>query len=298
MCHKEKRGLVFQEKLLEPKDGFQVEVVRRFVEKQQVWLPGERAGEKRAPLEAARQIGEFARSGESDLMDEILDAHLALPVLLVARVRAEPSRDDVVDAAPEVRRNLLGQLGEDRAGRAENVARVRLHDTGDHPHEGCLSCPVSADKAHALARLELKIDVFQDGRPAEMKREVEQGEEGCHGGPAKLGGMGVGRKPGVLVAMLKLTGSGSIRVGAGQDPDPPSIQAANAAGRSAGQMAARRLRIRPAPSLMDPVPVNLGYFFSMLWALGFQGWSPSSGSEAWGVTGIGWGFLEAGAFSA
>ena len=57
------------------------------------------------------------------MRDQVLDAHIALPLLLVVIVvRAQPRVDDVVHRPVEVGRDILREPRVDRATRAEHVA--------------------------------------------------------------------------------------------------------------------------------------------------------------------------------
>jgi len=159
-----------------------VEVVGRLVEQQQVGLRGQGAGEQGAALQAAGEGGEFLRGRQADGVDQVLDPNVALPLLLmVVVIGPQAGGDDVMHRAREVGRDFLGEPAVDRAGRPEDVARVGLHVAHDDLHEGGLARAVAPEQAHALARIDLEVDFFQDRGAAEVEADVEQIEQRGHG---------------------------------------------------------------------------------------------------------------------
>jgi hypothetical protein len=143
---------------------------------------GQRAGQQGAALQAAGEGGKFLCGRQPDGVDQVLDPDIAFPLLLmVVVVGPQAGGDDVVHRADEVGRDFLREPAVDRAGRTEDIARVGLHVAHDDLHQGGLARAVAPEQAHALARIDLEVDFFQDRGSAEVEADVEQVEQRSHG---------------------------------------------------------------------------------------------------------------------
>jgi hypothetical protein len=91
-------------------------------------------------------------------------------------VAAHAAGHEVVDVAGEVLLDLLDEAGEVGAGLAENLAGIGLHVAGDQLHESGFTRAVAADETHALAGIDLEIDVVEDGSATEGVGEIEETE--------------------------------------------------------------------------------------------------------------------------
>jgi hypothetical protein len=152
-------------------------MVGRLVEQEKIRLAGDGAAEEDAALKAAGKSGEFGERIELKAGDEILDAHVNLPVLLMAGdIATHPAGNEVMDVANEILRHLLHEAGEMGAGLAEDLAGIRLHVAGYQFHEGRFARTVAADQTHAFARIDLEIDVVENGSATEGVGEIEETE--------------------------------------------------------------------------------------------------------------------------
>ena len=181
MGDEEKRGFRLEQEFLEPEDGFEIEVVRRLVEQEQVGLAGQGAGQQHPALEPTGKRGEFPFGRQAEVDDEVFDPDIALPVLLVVvGIVTQTRRHDVVHGAGHIGRHLLGEARVNRSGGTGHIAGVRLHFAGNHLHQCGLAGAIAAQKADSLAGLDLEIDVFKDGRPTKVERDVEEVEQRGH----------------------------------------------------------------------------------------------------------------------
>src|SRR5690606_8130360 len=198
------------EELLKPLEHLEVEVVRRLVEKEEVRVGQQRLGEGDSGLLATAEAGDgiielVLREAEAlqDFVGAVLDVvaaggleadaqpvvllherfkidarlgHLVLdlahPLLhLKDRREGEPGLVAQRVIAREVR--LLRQVGDAQTSSRDDLARVRMLDTGDDAEHGRLAGAVDADKGDVLPLLNLERDIGED-----LVRDVGLGEIG------------------------------------------------------------------------------------------------------------------------
>jgi hypothetical protein len=196
----EDRGLAALQVGLQPLARFEIKVVFRFVQQEQVGIlqEHERQHEARALSAAQGLEGKFKiRRGKAQAMQHLLDARaefitaardegiLHAGVFLqhvFARGHAFFEfgqllllRDDIVEGMQhdiedgEVRGDArnLGERGEARAFHAVHKAAVRLHLAGDDAEDGGLAGAVAANQANAFAHLNAKIHIDKNRFPGE-----------------------------------------------------------------------------------------------------------------------------------
>ncbi len=93
-------------------------------------------------------------------------------------VAAHAAGDEIVHGALEVLRHLLHEAREVGAGLAEDLAAVGLYVARDQLHEGGFAGAVATDQADAFARIDLEVDVVENGGATEGVREIEETEKG------------------------------------------------------------------------------------------------------------------------
>jgi hypothetical protein len=172
----EQGKLRFDQEIFQPEDGGDIEMVGGLVQQEQIGLGRQRPPEQGFALQTARQLGEILVGVELELLQEVFDEDLPLPVLFVGTGRTHAGSHQIVDGTDHITRDLLGQAGRDRGFGAEDRAGVGLHLARDHPKEGRFARPIAADQAEALAFINLQIDFIEDGGTAEAEADVEKAE--------------------------------------------------------------------------------------------------------------------------
>ena len=192
--------------VLQPADRVDVEVVRRLVEQEQIGLGDERLAEERASPPAAGQLAERTigrqRQPRHDGLDTLLEppsiallelvlevaqplelgmavGDLSRHVVILRDERAELAQaggDFVEDRAIRRAGDVLIETRDAQPGRPPDRSAVGRDLAGDHLEQARLARPVAADEADALARLDAKAGVLEEGQVAERKRDAIQGE--------------------------------------------------------------------------------------------------------------------------
>ncbi len=197
---------------LEPVAGVEIEVVRRFVEQQQIGLAEEQLGEGDPHLPAARErvhrtlrvvgleaeaaqhggdlqvdavavvqpeaILQIAVAGEQGVVLTRLDAGIGEPLLdgvhlgLLLEQGLKGEADLFVDRATGVGDAVLRQVADRLGGRLDDAARVGLFEAVQHPQQGRLAGAVRAAQSDALALADLPRHVVQQNPIAEGFRQV------------------------------------------------------------------------------------------------------------------------------
>ena len=166
-----------REERLEPLDRRDVEVVRRLVEQQQPGLRGEGGGEADAAALAAGEVVEARGAVDPQLREEAGAAR---------RVRAagggRGAGDDLRGGAVLVGRDVLREVRDAEAGRADDGALVGLEQPRHHLEQRGLALAVAAGDAGAVALLDVHGDAVEDLRAAEGDPDLLEGEQRHAGG--------------------------------------------------------------------------------------------------------------------
>jgi hypothetical protein len=175
-------------------------VIGRLVEQQDVRLTGQRLGEERAPFQAAGKSGKLLMRGQAHFRREVLETHVGLPFLLVP-IGAQAGVEHLHDRALDVVGNFLDQPRHHGGVGQDQLAVVRRFLAGDDPHQARFASAVAADQADALARLDLEIDLVEQGCGTVFEGDLAKLEERhmeracdstsfCHALSSKLGSCG------------------------------------------------------------------------------------------------------------
>jgi len=201
----EERAAEVLQKLRDPLDRFGVQMVRRFVEDQQVRPRdnGPRHGD--APLFAAGERGDVtvarrgvevghggAHPGIKAPAVELGDACFQLRVAL--RVRGQgfelgdevehvfcPVADVFEDVLGGIEREFLREVADDQVAARGHFARVRRALAGEHFEEGGLARAVAPDKADAIALVQCKRGVVKDDSVIEGNNQLVGRQQGGGG---------------------------------------------------------------------------------------------------------------------
>ena len=151
-------------------------MVGRFVQQQDVGVPGKGRGQGRPPDLAARQA--FRRLGGRQAKG--LQGGLGF-------VRRGAGGDQVIKDGRAGDHRLLWDPGDAQAGNLGLLAVIDLHLAGQDSEQGGLARPVPADQAGAAAGFEGEVDpVEQHARPV-CETDLPEGEHGwLHRAPLNL----------------------------------------------------------------------------------------------------------------
>ena len=177
MRHEKQAGFLREQKLFEPQNALDIQMIRRLIQQQQIRLTGQRTSQQHATFQTARQRPELRRGCELQFLDEVIDAHVALPVFLVLALGTQPRRDDVGHRANNVRRHFLRESREQRAGLAKHRARVGLNLARDGFHQRGFARAVASDQTQAFARIDLEIYLVQDRRTTKAEINIKETEQ-------------------------------------------------------------------------------------------------------------------------
>ena len=200
----QQRAAIAQQKILQPADGVDVEVVGRLVQEQEVRAADHGLGQEHAAFHAGgkgRHVGvrleAHPRDDGFDLLvhvpaavgfQGVLDAaQLRLKVVAFLagqparqvmilgqqfRLGAETPRDLVEDRAVQVLRHLLGKHRGPQALLPDDLAAIGLQGALEEAEERRLAGAIAAQEAHPLARLNRQIGLVQERRAAEAQVDV------------------------------------------------------------------------------------------------------------------------------
>jgi hypothetical protein len=161
----EKRPRLPEQKVLEPGDGVDVQVVGGLVEKEDVRVPGKRPGDQRPALHPPRKGPEIGARRKSEAGDRLL------------RRPPGAAGDDVVHGPRKTGRDLLGDEG-DRAPLLPNdLAFVRRDLSVHHLKQGGFPRPVPAQEADPIPGLDLQARPIEQRRSAEGNPDVPQAQQ-------------------------------------------------------------------------------------------------------------------------
>ena len=205
------RRVVLVERLLEPTNRVDVEVVGRFVEQQHVRLREQRLREQHAQLPARRDVAhravvEFLLDADAEqqrtrarlgvvaaVFGELAFGFGGVHVVVVGGFRVRVDRvtlghggphfgvahhHDVEHAHVFVRELVLAQLAETHVRLQRDVAGARLEVAAEDLHERRLATAVRADQTIAVALAEFDRDILEQGLRPELHRDVGSRKHG------------------------------------------------------------------------------------------------------------------------
>ena len=230
MADQQDRCGVGTQEVFQPQHGFQIEVVARFVEQQQVRLGKQQRGESDAHAPAAgkafqravlgflvkAQAGQDARGAGRGGMGVDRDqpfVHFGQPVAIGAAFAFRHQRGALgigrqhgFEGRGVPAGGFLRDIAKPAAAGHGDAAAVRLQHAGNDADERGLARAVAADQADPPARRQLCGGIVNDRPPAKANRNSGQVQH-----PARLAGPARGRKP--LGKMPHLAEMGARRSG-------------------------------------------------------------------------------------
>ena len=205
------RAIAFVQHAFEPADRVDIEVVRRFVEQQDIGIAEQRLREQYAQLPARRDTAhqalvllernadteqQFAGARFGRVAIEFGEFHFEIgdlhtvgfahlrqridPVaLLLDGPESRVTHDHRIEHAEFFECELvLAQLAQPDVGLDRHIAGRRRHVAAEDFHECRLTRAVRADQTVAIAFAELDGDVFEQRLRAELNREIGCGDHG------------------------------------------------------------------------------------------------------------------------
>ena len=235
MRHEQQRARPVDQKVLDPGDAVDVQMVGRFVQQQQIGLRDQGLPQQHAPLEATGQRSEHRIARQLQLGQDGFDARVQRPAVHrfecclhtaemphVFRAAfdqmmvlgdetprlAQTLGDHVEDTAFGTWRYVLRQLGNARAAVDHDFAVVRLLRAIDQTHQRGFSGAVTPDQTDALAALDRQLRMVEHHTATQTQADILEVEEhrftraGGNRGADSTGSDGrsggLGRSPGPL----------------------------------------------------------------------------------------------------
>ena len=164
------------QKLLEPLDRCDVEMVGRLVEQEQVGLPDDGPRQQHAALHACGKGLKGRAAVEPRPREHLCDGVVVLPGRLGGR-RRQAGRDDCMHRTSDILGHVLLEQGDRRPRCEGHLARIGLDRSRDQPHERRLAGAVAAQEADPLPGLDVAGHVVEERRAAKPERQVAKGDE-------------------------------------------------------------------------------------------------------------------------
>ena len=198
--------------ILQPQGRFEIEMVRRFVEQQQIRVGEEQSGERHAHLPAARIAvertalhflveteanedagGARGRGIGIDRGQPLIDMAEAIGVFGMLRLRHQCGAflvggEHGVERGRGARGGFLCDIAEAGVARHVAAALVRVQLADHHLHQGRLACAIAADEADAAARRQRGAGAVEDGAAAQAHGDTVQVKHGRACSRAAAGG--------------------------------------------------------------------------------------------------------------
>ena len=159
--HEDQRAAIAQQKILQPGDGVDVQVVGRLVQEQDVRVAHQAAGQEDAPLEPGREALEIGRGVEPHTRDDRVHLQTPVPGVLIAAGRraglrrGQAAGQDVGHAARQSFGHLLDQVGHSQAPFADYSPCIGFKLAGDDLEQRGFAHAVAPDETQPLAALDL-----------------------------------------------------------------------------------------------------------------------------------------------
>ena len=173
VAYQGERGAAVLERLFEPFDGDDVEMVGRLVEQQDVRLGREHARERRAARLAAGKLGRIGLGDDTELFHE---GARAIGVVGVVETR----QNEVERRGKTGEIGLLRQIAHARAGLHETLSVLGLKLTRGDAKQCRLSRPVAAHQRDAVAGRNAQFRAIEQRRAAQRDVDVSKLQKRRH----------------------------------------------------------------------------------------------------------------------
>ena len=177
MRDEEDCACVAREKILQPVDRIDVQMVCRLVEEQQIGLADQRARQQDAAAPAARESVDDDVALEIQSRQDQIHMMLAHPCLVFIGVMRVPFRDNV-EYRPVCRQgNVLLQARDPDPGLAPHGPCVGRNLAADDLQQRRLAGAVPADDGDPFARVDLQRDCIEQRQMPERDRDPVQRDQ-------------------------------------------------------------------------------------------------------------------------
>jgi hypothetical protein len=163
----EKRPAISQQEFLQPHDGIQVQMIGRFIEKNQVGLSEEDLGEQDAPPGSAREGGEIRCGIEMEPTENLSGLQILFRVGWVGA-------NDIENIALQMGGDLLGQASDPEMGRVDDLPFVGRGIAGENPEERAFAGPVDSEQSDPVAALDVEINGIDEGPPPIANADIAE----------------------------------------------------------------------------------------------------------------------------
>ena len=158
-----------REPLLKPFDGGEVEMIGRFVEKKNVRLLRQHTGKRGLARLAARQRCRIGAARKTEFIERRFG-------LVYGRAAG---RRIIEDAGRAAKIGHLFEIGDACAGLAEDLAAIRLGETGGNAQQRRLAAAIASDEAQAVAGGQRETGARDQHLIGEGDTDVLKGEKRC-----------------------------------------------------------------------------------------------------------------------
>ena len=175
--HEHERRRPAEQKVFQPADRVDIEMVRWLVEQQHIGLADERASQEHAPLHAGGKRFDVQVGRQVHSRQQLFDFLFRLPKVRLGQFAfREAAENHLVGPAHQIARNLLRQPSNLNAGREHTLAAVGRHIAAHHSHQRRLPRPVAAQEPDPLRRLDLARHFVQQRRAEESNRDFVEAD--------------------------------------------------------------------------------------------------------------------------
>ena len=174
MGHKQAGGDVLGQKLLQPEDGVDIQVVGGLVQQQNVGVADQGPGQQHPPLGAAGEGLEQRLAIQIQPVQHPLHLLFMLP-LLSSDCRMGMLGHHLEDRPDNPRGDILGDQRHPQALTADQLAPLGWQFTGYQFQEGGFTGAVPAQQAEPVSRFDLQGDAVKQGRAAKGQGDITQG---------------------------------------------------------------------------------------------------------------------------
>ena len=168
VAHEEDGTFQTRDDTFQPLDGGDVQMVRRFVQQEQVRIARNSPCKEHATLLSTRKAVERSVRRNPRLSQDGFGVAVAH-----GSVRTANARHHHVAHRPfQVGRNFLYHPGNLEPRLFDDIAGVRFHLAGEHLQQGALAFAIATYQADTVARLDIERDIVQKGRTAKAERNI------------------------------------------------------------------------------------------------------------------------------
>src|SRR5258706_3600957 len=167
-----------QHHVFEPRDGFDIQMIGRFIQQQEVGLRDQCAAQHHPAPPAARQGANRRAAIELQARNDLIHLQFGLPIVVRRGAGPDAAHDHVAHRRLARGRHLLGQTRDPRAGAHPHLAAVRRDLPGNELQQRRFAFAVAPEQANALGAANLQVGIVQQGFEAETEGDFVEADGG------------------------------------------------------------------------------------------------------------------------